>query len=114
VNNTVSGNSIMFELRDTDGNRFGIGSKIIIRYGTREAPRQQLRELQAGGGFISFDAPIAHFGLGDAQQVNDVEIKWSTGGSTRLEGPFSAGARYIIQRAGARTMANTGQNEPVD
>ena len=31
VNNTVSGNSIMFELRDTDGNRFGIGSKIIIR-----------------------------------------------------------------------------------
>jgi uncharacterized membrane protein YraQ (UPF0718 family) len=106
VNNSVGGNSVMFELRDSEGNRFGIGSKIVISYGDEDAPRQQMRELQAGGGFISFDAPIAHFGLGDAEQVNEVEIRWSTGGTTRLQGPFAAGARYVVERADAVKLAS--------
>ena len=95
-NNLNEGNSIGFELRDNQGNRFGIGSKITIRY----EGGQQMRELQAGGGFVSFDAPIAHFGLGAVDEVASVEIDWSRGGRTVVEGPFPSGARYIVKRVG--------------
>jgi len=104
-NRSTSGNSIDFELRDLRGNRFGIGSKIVIRYGDG---LHQMREFQSGGGFISFDAPIAHFGLGEAGQVTSVEIEWSTSERTEIQGDFSAGSLYRITRpaAGSDTAAN--------
>ena len=58
-----------------------------------------MREIQASGGFISFDAPIAYFGLGEFQQVERVEVHWSTGERTEIRGDFPAGARYVITRA---------------
>ena len=88
---------IAFELRDAKGNRFGIGSKIVIHYGP-DATLHQVRELQASGGFISFDAPVAYFGLGDFKQVERVEVHWSTGEKSVVRGDFSAGARYVIRR----------------
>ena len=97
INNTTTGNAIGFELRDHIGNRFGIGSKVIIHYGANAA-RHQMREIQASGGFISFDAPIAHFGLGDYDKVSRVEILWSTGERSMLAGPFATGSRYIVTR----------------
>ena len=93
-NNTDSGRAIQFELDDSIGNRSGIGSKIIIHY----AGRAQMRELQASGGFASFDAPKAHFGLGQESAVERVEVHWSTGERTDLSGTFSHGHRYIITR----------------
>ena len=60
--NKVGGrNAIAFEVRDEVGNHFGIGTQIIIHYGP-DSGRAQLRELQAGGGFVSYDAPMAHSG----------------------------------------------------
>ncbi|HMH52772.1 MAG TPA: FG-GAP-like repeat-containing protein [Candidatus Acidoferrum sp.] len=96
VNNS-RGNRIAFELRDHVGNRSGIGSKIIVHYGPGAA-RHQMREIQASGGFLSFDAPIAYFGLGEYQRVERVEIQWSTGERTEIKGDFPAGARYVVQR----------------
>jgi ASPIC and UnbV len=57
-----------------------------------------VREIEAGGGFLSFDAPIAYFGLGDFQQVERVEVQWSTGERSEIPGAFSAGSRYVIHR----------------
>jgi uncharacterized membrane protein YraQ (UPF0718 family) len=107
-NRSTSGNPIRFELRDFEGNRYGIGSKITLHYGPGER-RHQLRELQAGGGFISFDPAVAHFGLGEHDRVARVEILWSTGEKSELEGPFSAGALYRITRPtpGALRAENT-------
>lgn len=96
INNSKK-NRIAFELRDHVGNRFGIGSKIIIHYGP-DGKRHQMREIQASGGFISFDAPIAYFGLSDFQRVERVEVHWSTGERSEIRGDFGAGARYIVSR----------------
>jgi hypothetical protein len=96
VNNSTR-NRIAFELRDEVGNRSGIGSKVIVHYGPG-GTRHQLREIQAGGGFISFEAPIAYFGLGDFQQVERVEVQWSTGERSEIHAAFPAGARYVIHR----------------
>ena len=41
-----------------------------------------MREIQASGGFISFDAPIAYFGLGEFQKIERVDVRWSTGESS--------------------------------
>lgn len=93
-NNTRTGNAIAFVLDDARGNRSGIGAKITIDY----AGRAQLREVLASGGFSSFDAPLAHFGLGDVTEVERVRVAWSDGDVTDLTGPFPAGRRYVIRR----------------
>jgi len=96
--NQANGNAIEFELDDQRANRYGIGSKIVIHYGPDQR-EHQLREIQASGGFISYDAPIAHFGLGKNERVDKVEVRWSTGEVSTLQGPFNASRRYLIQRA---------------
>ena len=36
--------------------------------------RHQMREIKTGGGFHSYDAPIAHFGLGKYKTIHQIEI----------------------------------------
>jgi len=97
-NNTGSGNSITFQLHDEVGNRDGIGTKFIVHYG-KGAERHQLRELKASGGYLSFDEPLVHFGLGEYDSVERLEIRWSTGGETVIPGPFKAGQMYSLRRS---------------
>lgn len=99
INNETENNSIAFNLRDHIGNRFGIGSKIIIHYG-ENGSLHQIREIKSGGGYQSFDAPIAYFGLGKHEDVQRIEVQWSTGGATEIDGPFNAGAKHTITRRG--------------
>lgn len=96
-NNSQTGHSIAFEMRDEIGNRDGIGTRFTIHYGP-DAARHQLRELKASGGYLSFDEPVAHFGLGEHDTVQKLEIRWSTGGTTEFPGPFRAGHRYTLRR----------------
>jgi uncharacterized membrane protein YraQ (UPF0718 family) len=104
VNNS-NGNRIAFELRDQIGNRFGIGSKILIHYGPG-GTRHQMREIQASGGFTSFDAPVAYFGLGEFARVDRVEVQWSTGERSEIRGDFPAGARYVLRRPQGGQLAD--------
>ena len=96
INNSEN-NSIIFKLQDHKGNRFGIGSKLVIHYGP-DNKYHQVRELKAGGGFISFDAPSLHFGLGKHDQINKIEIFWSTGEQVIINQPFKAGRSYQLER----------------
>ncbi len=100
TNNTQKNQGIIFELDDKKGNRTGIGSRIIIHYGDN-GNKHQIREIKASGGFASFDAPIAHFGLGKHKIVSRVEVIWSTGEKTELKSKFKAGHKYRIERAGS-------------
>jgi uncharacterized membrane protein YraQ (UPF0718 family) len=96
-----NGEAILFEFRDERGNPFAVGSKIVIRYGPGGS-RHQIREIKASGGFLSFEPPRAHFGLGDHTRVTRVEIEWSTGERDVLDGEFEAGYRYRITRRSGR------------
>ena len=95
INHTTGRQAVQFSLEDQRGNRFGIGSKIIIHYGKG---LHQIREVQASGGYQSFDAPIAHFGLAEQTQIDQVEVQWSDGETTVIDTPLDAGARYTIRR----------------
>ena len=96
-NNTQENESIVFAIQDEIGNWDGIGTLLTVYYGP-EGTLHQMREIKSGGGYLSFDEPQAHFGLGDSTAVNRVEIRWSTGERTTVEGPFDAGHRYTIKR----------------
>jgi len=98
-NNNSKGNSVTFKLKDEKGNRQCIGCKIVIHYGP-DGKRHQFREIKASGGFHSFDAPIAHFGLGKYDSVSKIEIHWSTGETTAITHPLPANREYRVQRKG--------------
>ena len=94
--NEAGGSALQVVLRDdAGGTTTGIGATVIVRYGNG---KHQMREIQASGGFLSFDEPVAHFGLGDASAVDTIEVRWSTGETTVLSGPFATGARYTVRR----------------
>ncbi len=97
-NNVDQGHAIVFELRDYIGNASGIGSKIVVHYGP-DGSRHQMREIKMGGGYMSYDAPRAHFGLADFDGVQAVEVFWSTGERSVVRGDFQAGTRYRITRS---------------
>ncbi|MCB0366598.1 MAG: VCBS repeat-containing protein [Bdellovibrionaceae bacterium] len=93
------GANISFTLRDMKGNRFGIGSKITIEYkDPKGQPAKQIREIKAGGGYGSFDEPVAYFGLGGTNIVDRVTVQWSTGETTEINEQFGVGTRYTITR----------------
>ena len=94
-NRVANNNNIQIELRDQVGNWFGIGSKIVLRYGNQE---HQMREIKASGGFMSFDNPVAHFGMGEISEVHRIDVHWSTGEVSSYDGPFVTGKRYRIKR----------------
>jgi uncharacterized membrane protein YraQ (UPF0718 family) len=97
INNESKNNLITFEFRDQKGNAFGIGNKVYVHYGPG-GERHQVREIKASSGFLSFDAPYAHFGLGPHRQVERVEIVWSTGERTVIDKPLEANRKYVIHR----------------
>ncbi len=104
INHTQGRHSISFEFRDMLGNHFGIGNQITLFYGENNE-RHQLREIKAGGGFVSFDPLVAHFGLGSYDQVNRVRIDWSDGEVTIIDEALEAGHNYIIKREESKHFA---------
>lgn len=110
INNT-GGNAIDIELRDEMGNSHGVGSKVFIYYGNSEdeTGRHQMRELQASGGFLSYDPISAHFGLGEFDRVSRIEVVWSTGERDVIDGEFLAGARYRLERKGTAIVSSNQQ-----
>ena len=111
INNETTRHSVTFKLRDDRGNRFCIGCRVTIRYGA-EGERHQMREIKAGGGFHSFDAPVAHFGLGEYDRLQKVEIRWSNGETMEFETSFPANREYTIHRKAVpatRSAEGTGR-----
>lgn len=47
---------------------------------------------------MSFDAPVAHFGLGGAGAAAEARIRWPDGSETVIAGPLEAGALYRVRR----------------
>ena len=80
------------ELIDTNGN------KITVNYGP-DGSRHQIREIQSGGGFLSFDSPKAFFALGEYPEAASIDVEWSTGERTTVEGPFPTGSIYTVKRS---------------
>jgi enediyne biosynthesis protein E4 len=65
----------------TKSNRSGIGARLMcVTHPPGETKRhQQIDEVRSGGGYFSQSDLRVHFGLGKAEKVDVLEIKWPSG-----------------------------------
>jgi len=94
VNQQTKHNSVVFSLHDDTTNTFAIGAKIRIEYGGNK----QQKEIKLSGGFMSFDNPVAHFGLASIDSVDNVLITWPDGQVTEYTSKLPANRYYRIRR----------------
>jgi uncharacterized membrane protein YraQ (UPF0718 family) len=94
--NNAQAPRLVVTLDDHIGNRDGIGAVLLL---TDDLGATQRREIQLGGGFMSFDAPRATFGLAAGRQVAALTIRWGDGGETSLAGPWPTNMQYRVTRS---------------
>ncbi|HEX8871839.1 MAG TPA: CRTAC1 family protein [Candidatus Acidoferrum sp.] len=65
----------------TKSNRSGIGARLrcVTRMPGERAPHSQIDEVRSGGGYFSQNDLRVHFGLGRAERVELLEIRWPSG-----------------------------------
>lgn len=70
-------------------NRFGIGAKIYL---TATIFGQQITQMR------SVEEQTTHFGLGDAQGIDNIRVEWPGGRVTEYNGPWNISGREITLR----------------
>jgi len=65
----------------TRSNRDGIGARISIVAGGR----RQIDEVRSGGSYISQSDLRVHFGLGQATRIDQLEVRWPSGATEKLQ-----------------------------
>ena len=83
-------NWIQIQVVGQKSNRSGIGTKIKVVTGNHE----QYREIQSGGSYLSFHDLRAHFGVGKAEQIDLLEIRWTSGQIDKTEN-LAVNERFI-------------------
>ena len=117
-NEAAKGSGLQIALDDqTVPNRQAIGARVEIR-----APdgRLQVRDIKGSGGYSSFDAPVAFFGLGDWPSVASMSVTWPDRngvrtsepharlGSLHLDSAAAGEGRHFIARADSLPPAVMG------
>jgi hypothetical protein len=77
----LNNNWIKIRTIGVKSNRSGIGARIKItsRAEGDKSTRTQIDEVRSGGGYISQSDLRIHFGLGKAEKVETVEVRWPSG-----------------------------------
>jgi hypothetical protein len=80
------------QLRGTRSNRDGLGAAVAVR-----AEGRSYHQVYDGvTGYLSHGLHPLYFGLGDADHVEEIEVRWPAGGVQRLAGPIGINARLEI------------------
>ena len=90
-NDSDSGHSVLFELRGTASNRFGVGATVRIE----SAMGEQVRALTLARGYLSTSEPVVHFGLGADTVVKKLTVEWPSGRRQAFDN-LAADRRYVI------------------
>jgi len=72
---------VMFELEGTRSNRDAVGARIRLLAGDH----WQTRVVSTGSSYLSSSSLRQHFGLGDADRIDRIEIDWPSGERTILQ-----------------------------
>lgn len=72
--NHSTGNRVSLRLVGRKSSTWGVGAEIMISAGGKN----QLRQFWPTGGFMGSDEPVIHFGIGDAEKIDRLTIRWPT------------------------------------
>ena len=75
------GNALLVQAVGTISNRGGIGTRLTLTAGGR----RQLREVQSGSSYLAQSDLRAHFGLGEAERAERLELRWPDGSNEVVE-----------------------------
>ena len=89
---------IQVKLVGTTDNRDGVGSKIRVVAGDLT----QIREINAGASYMSFNSLTAEFGLGQESMVDSLEVVWPNGVVERFSGVHVNQRVVVTQGNGIR------------
>ncbi len=70
---------LVVRLEGHESNRMGLGARVRATAIIEGKGRTQTRWMHLGTGYASQNEPIIHFGLGDAAQLQSLEILWPSG-----------------------------------
>ncbi|MEL6252817.1 MAG: CRTAC1 family protein [Bacteroidota bacterium] len=92
-NDSTKGNWMKVALKGIDAERHGLGSRLELYVDGKT----MLREIDGGGSsHMSQNSRIAHFGLGKAEQIDSIVVKW-TGGNVQVVKPKGVNQLVKIQ-----------------
>jgi enediyne biosynthesis protein E4 len=100
-----AGHFLTLRLEGATSNRDAVGAKVTITAGGRRQTAWRI----GGGSYLSASDPRLHFGLGSAQVIDDLEIRWPSG-SVQKFGKLAADRAYHVREGDARPRAS----EPIE
>jgi hypothetical protein len=96
----VRQNAIAVTLTGTRSNRSAIGARCSIEAGGRK----QISEVVSGGSYFSQNSFTLYFGLGKAEKVDRIEVRWPTGETQMWSGV--AANRTVALTEGKETVTS--------
>jgi enediyne biosynthesis protein E4 len=87
-------NRLVVKCVGTRSNRSAIGTRVMVTSGGRS----QIREVMSGSSYYSQNDLRLHFGLGTAEQVDAIELRWPSGLKESLRA-VAANQLVVIQEA---------------
>ena len=102
-NRSAAGHALTLRLEGTASNRDAIGARVSIVAGGR----RQVAWRFGGGSYQSASDPRLHFGLGNADRVESIEVAWPSGRVDRF-GPLAADAAYLVREGQAELTPLAG------
>ena len=91
-NDAASGNWLKVKLEGVQADKNGISSRVEVMVDGKLL----IREIDGGSSHLSQNSTIAHFGLGDAETVESVTVKW-VGGKTQQLTNVTANQQITIK-----------------
>jgi len=110
----VGNNWIKIRTIGTKSNRSGIGARLLcVTHPPGETrPHQQIDEVRSGGGYFSQNDLRIHFGLGKAEKVDVLEIRWPSGQVDTLKDIKVNQQIFVKEGAGIiRTLQFSGNSQ---
>jgi enediyne biosynthesis protein E4 len=94
-------------------NRSGIGARVrcVTRPAGEAKPHAQIDEVRSGGSYISQNDLRLHFGIGNAQKVELLEIRWPSGAIDTLKDVKANQLVYVKEGAGIVKTLEFGKSK---
>jgi hypothetical protein len=92
-----SGNWVEFKLTGTKSNRDAVGARIRLTTGGLT----QIREIDGGNGYAAQSMRRAHFGVGKAARIDEVEVRWPSGLVEKIGGTAINSVNRVVEGRGS-------------
>ncbi len=102
-NETPGGNFVTLQLEGTKSQHDAIGSRVTLTSGGR----RQVAQRFGGGSYLSASDGRLHFGVGAAQTIDAIEIRWPSGRVDTFKN-LATNRAYLLREGNAQPQALNG------